>query len=364
MATVAFVITELERGGAELALLALARGLVGGRFRPVAVYSLDEEGPVGRSLRRTGIPVHALRARRHPVTAVLDLVRSLRALRPTILQTFLFHANVIGRWAGMAAGIRHIVSSARVTEPDKPWRAAVDRLTHGQACRITCVSSDVRDYLRRAAGIPDAKLVVIPNGVEPAPHRVFAPRTGPRTVLTVAHLREQKGIDVLVRAVPAVLRDFPDTIFRVAGAGDAGPYRALAGRLGVGASIRFEGEVESACTLLAESDLFVLSSRWEGCPNAVLEAMAWGVPVIATAVGGVPELIVDGESGRLVPAGSPEALSDAIRDLLRDYEWATRLGQAGRERAATQFTVPRMIAAYESLYTECLSGKRRPVNRS
>ncbi len=356
MATVAFVITELNRGGAELALLRLVRGLDRSRFTPAAVYSLDDGGAIGPLIEASGVPVVPLRMRRNPLRAMRHLIRALRDLRPAILQTFLFHANQVGRLAGLGAGIRHVISSVRVTETDRPWRPAVDRLTHAATCRITCVAEAVRDHIRRTSGIPASKLVVIPNGVDLPPRPVPSETPAGRRVLTVAHLRRQKGIDVLLRAIPTVLKACPDARFTIVGAGDPGPYRGQASSLGIGEAVRFHEPVEDVGPLLSDADLFVLPSRWEGCPNAVLEAMAAGLPVVGTAVGGTPELVSDGETGHLVPPESPSALAIRIVDLLRSPEQARALGTAGRARAAAVFPVARMIDSYESLYAACLAG--------
>jgi glycosyltransferase involved in cell wall biosynthesis len=156
-----------------------------------------------------------------------------------------------------------------------------------------------------------------------------------------------------------VLRQVPDAVFTVVGRGDPEPYRRQARELGVETSIRFAGPSSDLDPFLAAADLFVLPSRWEGCPNAVLEAMAAGVPVVATGVGGTPELVVDGVTGLLCPPDSPQELAVRTVDLLRDPARARAMGDAGRSRAATEFPVRRMVARFESLY-ESLRGRAAP----
>jgi glycosyltransferase involved in cell wall biosynthesis len=353
MRTVAFLITDLDRGGAEGALVRLVGGLDRSRFRPV-VYSLTEQGPRGRELAARGIPVRALEAHRHPLVSFVRFTRELRRSPPDILQTLLYHANIFGRVAGRLAGVRRIVSSARVCEVDRPFRAALERLTGAWVDRVTCVAGAVRDYVRRTSGIPGRKLVVIFNGVETqaAPPARGAP-PGHR-VETVAHLRTQKGIEDLIRAVPVVRRSVPDATVTVVGRGDPEPFRRLSGALGVADAVRFLGEVEDVRPCLDAADLFVLPSRWEGCPNAVLEAMAAGLPVVGTAVGGTPELVREGETGFLVPPGSPGLLGRRMADLLLDPERSRAMGLAGWQRAASEFGMARMIGAYEALYERLL----------
>jgi glycosyltransferase involved in cell wall biosynthesis len=350
MRTIAYLITELDRGGAELALLRLLRGLDRARFDP-AVFSLAGDGPVGESIRAAGIPVAALHAHRRPARALLDLVRRLRRLRPAILHASLFHANVFGVAAARLAGVPRVFASLRVCEEGRPRRAAVERLALRRADRIVCVSAAVRDRARRTAGLPADRLAVIPNGVEVPPDPP-PPRPFRRRVLTVAHLRPQKGIDDLARALPAVLAVVPEAAFTVVGRGDADGYRRLARSLGADSAICFPGETDAVGPYYTDADLFVLPSRWEGCPNVVLEAMAAGLPVVATAVGGTPELVADGATGFLVPPRSPAALADRILALLRDPARAHAMGAAGRARAAAEFSTRRMVEAHEALYRE------------
>jgi glycosyltransferase involved in cell wall biosynthesis len=290
------------------------------------------------------------------VAAFHELVARLRAVRPAVLHSFLFHANLAGRVAGRLAGVPRVISSVRVCEVDRPWRAALDRLTQRWMDLETCVAGAVRDYTRRAAGIPDRKLAVIHNGVEIPDGAPTAGRAPGRRVLTVAHLRPQKGIPDLLRAAPGVLAAHPDATFTIVGGGDVDAYRRMAAAAGMGGAVTFAGETADAGPHFRSADLFVLPSRWEGCPNAVLEAMAAGLPVVATTVGGTPELVVDGETGRLAPPGSPGMLAVAIRELLADPVRARAMGEAGRRRVAESFSVARMVREHEALYERLAVG--------
>lgn len=354
MIPLAYIITELERGGAEVSLLRLVRGLQGTRYRPW-VFSLAGRGPVGGMLEDAGAAVVPLRMPERPVAGFVELVGRLRAVRPPILHTFLFHANQVGRLAGRLAAVPHVISSVRVCEEDRPYRAAVDRLTHAWVEWETCVAEAVRAYTRRAAGVPARKLVVIRNGVETWNGTARPEGSARRRVLTIAHLRAQKGIDDLLRAIPEIRAAVPDAAFTVAGAGDVAGYREAARARGVADAVTFAGEVAEVAPWLAAADLLVLPSRWEGCPNAVLEAMSAGLPVVATDVGGTPELVLDGVTGRLVPPREPMALARAVIDVLRDPKAALAMGAAGRARAAAEFSVERMVREHLALYERCLS---------
>jgi glycosyltransferase involved in cell wall biosynthesis len=351
MHAIAYVITELDRGGAELALRRLVQGLDRSRFRAV-VFSLTDDGPVGEAIRRDGIAVHALRAQRRPARALLEFVRRLRDLRPAILHAFLFHANVFGCLAGRLAGVPRVIASLRVCEEGRPRRAAIERLALRLADRIVCVAAAVRDHARRKAGLPADRLVVIPNGIEIPHDSTAGPRPFRRRVLTVAHLRPQKGIEDLLRAVPAVLAAVPDASFTIVGRDDAGGCRRMARSIGVESAVRFAGETDAVGPFYDDADLFVLPSRWEGCPNTVLEAMAAALPVVATSVGGTPELVVEGTTGLLAPPRSPAALARRIVELLQDPARARAMGAAGRARVAAEFSTRRMVEAHEALYLQ------------
>jgi glycosyltransferase involved in cell wall biosynthesis len=301
-------------------------------------------------LKQEGIPVQALFVRRNPLAAVCRLVMALRRIRPHILQTFLFHANQVGRVAGRLAGVPRIVSSIRVCETDRPWRTALDRLTQAASDRITCVAGAVRDFTRRASGIPLHKLVVIPNAVDVPPRNGLRDPSAASRVLTIAHLRRQKGIDVLVRAIPRVLRSVPAASFTLVGRGDPSPYLIQADLLGVRQTIRCVGETDDVGPYLSDCCAFVLPSRWEGCPNVVLEAMAAGLPVVATSAGGTPELVEEGVTGFLVPVEAHEMLAQRIVTLLLDPGMAAAMGQAGRARVVSRFGVQAMVDAYATLY--------------
>jgi glycosyltransferase involved in cell wall biosynthesis len=170
--------------------------------------------------------------------------------------------------------------------------------------------------------------------------------------LTVANLRRQKGIDVLLRAIPRVRQAHPEAVFTVVGRGDPTPYVRMADALGIRDAVRWAGEADPVAPFFRDADLFVLPSRWEGCPNVVLEAMAAGLPVVATDAGGTPELVVDGVTGFLVHVDSPVALGNRIVELMRDPERAARMGAEGRARAASKYGDRLMIGSYATLYDQ------------
>ena len=219
------------------------------------------------------------------------------------------------------------------------------------------VSERMRDELV-AAGFDRAKITLIRNGVDT---RRFAPQAGATdtdrrrrektTVVTVARLSPEKGIDVLLEAWRRISVEMPQTRLVVVGDGpERDALKRLAERASLNGAVRFVGEVTDVRPYLTTSDLFILPSRSEGLPNALLQAMAVELPCIASRVGGIPEVIEDRMSGRLVEAGNPDALATAVLSVLRDPESARRYGRAARETVEARFALDPMVERYLTLY--------------
>jgi glycosyltransferase involved in cell wall biosynthesis len=219
-------------------------------------------------------------------------------------------------------------------------------------------------------GCPLEKIVIIPNGIATPSVPTTASAHGraqalsvnadDKVVGTITRLVWKRGHEELLRAAALVARAEPAAKLLVVG---DGPLRRSledqALSLGLNGGVRFLGAVPQAARLLPHFDVFVLSSVWEGMSNGLLEAMAAGRPVVATRVGGNPEVVVDGESGLLVPPKDPQALADAVLRLLRDRELAGRLGEAARRRVASEFTLEQMVQRLETLYDDLLARRRR-----
>jgi glycosyltransferase involved in cell wall biosynthesis len=234
--------------------------------------------------------------------------------------------------------------------------------------RYIAVSDNIAGVLRRDLRLADGRVDVIHNAVDLARFAAPPDRELRRTltgndrtplVLTAARLHEQKGLDVLIKAVPGV----PDACFAIAG---DGPKRRqlekLAADLGVEDRVRFLGSRSDIPALLGASDLFVLPSRYEGFPLALLEAMAAEVPVVATRIDGIDELVVDGQNGDLVEAGDSAALGSAITNLLADPDRRKALATRGHELVLQRYGAEAMTARVTHVYDELLSGasaKRR-----
>lgn len=341
MIRVALVIGRLNVGGAEAELVRLANHLDRSKFLPFVV-TLQDAGPLAARLH--GAEVFSLgRKRKWSLGTYLSLRKLLRDLKPEIVQSFLFTENVFCRRIGQGAvvsGLQGSLSDAEETGPS--MKLSMERWTWDRARAVVSNSAFYRS-LYESLGLDVSKVTVIPSAVEPAEPTGAALRAGlgigpDEVVVTcVARLVERKGHDDLIRAGAGL---------RLLFVGD-GPYRrTLEGR---GALLA--GSRSDIPEVLAASDIVALPSRFgEGCPNALLEAMAAGKPVVAARSGGIPEVVVDGETGLLVPPGDSDALGAALRRLAGDPALRRRLGEAGKVRARERHGVDAMVRAYEALY--------------
>jgi glycosyltransferase involved in cell wall biosynthesis len=365
----ALCITELDFGGAERCLVELATRLARPRFEPV-VYCLGprpqaDESSLAARLEGAGIEVHCLGARSswQFVPIVRRLARLLAVQRPEILQTFLFHANVVGPLAARRSGVPHVVTGIRVAERRSRAYLWLERLAARRAERHVCVSRSVAEFSHAQGRLPTERLVVIPNGidVDRYPARSAVDLTGlglppnRRAVTYVGRLDRQKGVRWLVETAPEWLAQLPNHDLLLVGKGPEQPALvALSEKLGVASRIHLSGWRSDVPEILRASNLLVLPSAWEGMPNVVLEAMASGLPVVATDVEGVRELLGPAAEAQVVPGGNSQAFSERIVAIASNPELAASLGQENRCRAEREFSLARMVAAYEGLYESLL----------
>jgi starch synthase (maltosyl-transferring) len=360
---IAFCITDLDPGGAERALVQLVTRLDRTCWEP-AVLCLSGPGAMVEVLHSAGIPVTCLGARgRSDWGVILRLKRELRQFQPEIVQTFLFHANIAGRLAGRLARVPHCVSGIRVAERRSRWPLWLDRVTNRLVATNVCVSRAVADFSINVARLPRAKVVVIPNGVDVAPFATAAPidlsalglPASARMIIAVGRLDPQKGLVHLLEAFPTLAAEHDDVHLLLVG---DGPERARLARIvaeqGLTHRVHFAGWRPDVPRLLKSAYCLALPSLWEGMPNVVLEAMAASLPVVATRVEGVDELVVPDQTGLIVPPGSPTELGDALESLLSDSDRARAMGKAGRERVESQFSWDTAAASYEALYRQIL----------
>jgi len=357
-----YVITDLELGGVPLHLLRLV-GAMRRRGFQTAVASLKSEGPVGRMLREQGVQVFACHGRgAWDFRVVGRLRRLIEGQRPDVLHTFLFHANLAGRSAACRAGFSaaRVVCEIQTVEVERRWHLLVDRFTHRE-CRFTIGNSpSVIDHLALHARIPRERLWLVRGGIDPLPYanaraldrRTLGLRADERMVLWVGRLDPVKGLSPLVEAFALLGPKHAAHLFL---AGE-GPYRAKLekriARRGISAKVHLLGTRRDVPALLKAADVFVLPSRTEGLPNALLEAMAAARPIVTTDVPGCRDLIQHERTGLLVPYGDTHALAAALIHLLADRESAARLAAAAGKDVTDRWHLEQTHRSYAEIYEE------------
>jgi len=358
------VLATLRRAGAERVAVAVACGLDPARFETGVVSLYDAyAGGFEPQLAERGLPVWHL-GKRHGFDPRMwiRLARVFREFRPQIIHT---HSYVMRYVLPVRTGrVVHTVHNVADREVD-----AVGKLIHHAAFRTgalaVAISSEVARSFRVLYRLEPAAL--IPNGVETcAGYREGARdrwrqahgfTEGDLLIVSVARLEQQKNPLGLIDAFAAGLREHPCAHLLMAGEGSLlDPARMLATRLGVAGRVHFLGLCQDVPELLSACDLFALASDWEGTPVAVIEAMAARLPVVATAAGGVPELVEDGVTGALVPPGDLTALGHALRALAQDAGRRRAWGQAGARRAV-RFEAGAMVASYAELFEKSVRGR-------
>jgi glycosyltransferase involved in cell wall biosynthesis len=363
------LIPTLDRSGAEKQMVLLARGLPRDRFQ-VEVAALTRLGPLEAELQAAGVPITAIR-KRHKADpfALLRLVQFLRSRRFDVVQTWLFAANTYGRLAARMANVPIVIATEMAADLWKTrTHLAIDRRLARITDRVVGNSQAVAEFYR-AAGVAPERLTVIPSGIpieEPqqVDGREIRASLGLPTdcplILYAGRLAPQKGVADLLSAADLLQHVQPELRFLIAG---DGPLRDqledLAHTFELDTMVRFLGHRDDVPTLLAAADLLVLPSLYEGLPNVVLEAMLYRKPVVATAAPGTTELVVDGQTGLLVPLEQPPALAEAIRKVICDCELAHRFGVNGRERVESQFRADTMVNQFAELYETIAHQKAR-----
>jgi glycosyltransferase involved in cell wall biosynthesis len=271
--------------------------------------------------------------------------------RIAVVHTSDLYTNIFALPAAALARVPVRVGNRRGLYDDiAPAYTRVQRAAFSCAHAIVANSSATAEQLRREH-IPERKIALIPNGLDIDLFAPPTPRQTRRRVIMVAKLRPEKGHDILIDAAAIVLQQYPDARFALAG--DGPQQSAVEARLaerGIGAAFTFLGERDDVPALLADTDIVVLPSRTESLPNAVLEGMAAGLPVIASTVGGIPDVIDDGRTGLLFPVCDVQALAARICEVMADPTLGTRLGEAARAKVRARYSFDRMVSATETLY--------------
>ncbi|GAB4345913.1 MAG: glycosyltransferase [Candidatus Abyssubacteria bacterium] len=368
---VLMLIGTLDPGGAETVVVSLSKALIGMGHEVVV-------GHLGNAWLQEQLNRHNVKQEvfgfspyyKSNLTGPLficHLERFVRKYRFDIVHAHLFGMILFGTFAVRLARIP-IVGTIHDTHyiQGRSIRALAYWLVSSLGCRLITVSRDMQSIVCRLTGLNQEKVTVIYNGVNIKGFHERESGNGRVAVASVGRLSPEKNFSTLLYAAKQAAEGIPECRFLIAG---DGPQRDelwhLAKELGLGERVIFLGHTENVSQLLAESRVFVLSSLTEGLSMSVIEAMAAGAPVVVTDVGGNREIVVDGETGFLVPPRDPEALANKVCLLLRDKALAKQMGENGRKRVESLFSQERMVRDYEQLYLSLLEKKgRRCVNPS
>ena len=371
------VMEERQFGGAFSVVTTLIRGMDPDRFE----ITLCMLGNNTRSLETASVPCEVILCRMNGLWDLLSVVRMKKIIQDhgiDIVHTHLPRADVVGRFAARLAKVPAVFTTIHAIDQHRENRsrmlhALADRITLRFATKVICVSEAVRQHLcqwyRRVAD----QVITIHNGIDlrrfdvsidsAEAKRAFGLSLGTPVVGLTARLRPVKGVKYLLMAVQQLIAQKISVQCLIVGDGVSRmDLEATAAKLGIQEQVVFTGYREDVSEALAAMDVLVQSSVSEGLPTCLLEAMAMRKPIVATAVGGVPEVVTHGESGVLVPARDPERLAAEIADLLAVPERRQKMGEKGRAVALRRFDCRNMIQAYESLYVESMLGRGSAVD--
>ena len=355
---VCHVSMTLLTGGLERLLVEFGRHRNPERFH-CEFLALDAVGTPADDLRLMGFNVTSVAAETSGKLGRLqNLVRRFRDGQFDVVHTHNTLAHFYGSPAAHLAGVPVVVNSQHGRGCGKTWKARLQfRLANRWADRVVGVSEDAARLCQRDDRRSAERITAIWNGIDVDRFDFRGPSHEP-VAISVARLSKEKDFETLLRAVWILIKEYPDFRLKLVGDGAERPkLEALARDLKLERNVEFLGERNDIPDLLRQADFFVSSSTTEGISLTILEAMAVGLPVVTTNVGGNPEIVVEGGTGRLVSPRSPDELALAMRQMLADRDAWPVMGQLGRQRVEKHFNVRSMVRQYEDLYLDLLRGK-------
>lgn len=373
---IVYLLPELKWGGSEKHAIQLASGLRE-RGHDARIVCLFREGPLGDEAREKGIPFTCLNLPyRWGIRTLLGIQDWIRSHPVDVLHTYLFGFHLFAGLPARLLKIPVLLSSRReIPHWQKGRHRWLEKVGNLFVDQIVCVSKAVEKWALEKEGIPPEKVLTIYNGVDvnrfnPARIQSFVRRefqipSGTPLIGTVANMATEKGYPDLLEAAQLILQKSPEARFLFVGFGPReGEIRERAQKIAGHEQIIFTGARTDIPNLIGAMDVFVLASVIEGFPNVLLEALAMAKPVVATEVGGIPELIESGRNGILVPPRDGRALAEAVLSLFKNPEGARAMGRRGMEKIRKSFTLERMFDQYEALYLSLLQSKGRDIPES
>lgn len=367
-----YLITGLKTGGAEIVLYNLIRNINKRKFDPVVV-SIIPIAEIGKKIQDSGIRILSLSTKfKYNPFIFFKLISILKREEPQILHSFLFHSILLGRIVGKIYKVPIIISSIHSEYVGGFLRNRLLQITDNLDDVVTIVSQKAAETMIISKILSTNKLLVIYNGIDLNKFIFQDKKTreeireelnlkkDDKVLISVARLFEAKGYPYLIEAIKILKKKYLDIKLLILGEGkEKNKLEEQIRDSNLEKNISLLGRKENVSDYLNASDIFVLASLWEALGCVILEAMACGLPVIATNVGGIPEIIEDNVSGFLVSSKNPEALAQKIDYLLGlDEQKRLELGNRGRKIIEEKFSLDRMVESYENLYYELLKRKK------
>ena len=373
MARVLYLLYEPAHSGQAVHVASLAWAFkAGNRYNPIVACPSGDAVTL-KWLQQAGITVYPMRMRKFG--NLIPMIELTRLLKRESIQILHVHGQEAGIWGRVAARLAqvpivvytpHTIETTK--EPLRPFYYLLERALASYTDMVISVNEVDRLKLIDLGIVPPDRVVTIHNGIDAQRYdlRIDSIRkreelevgTTSFLIAQIGRLNQQKGLRCLIQAASLVLEKYPKALFLLIGEGPLeGELRREVEELGLSQSVRFLGWRDDVPEILACVDLFVLASLWEGLPYTLLEAMAAGLPVVATDVGGCREVVLDGETGLLVPPRAPEALAQAIMMLLSERNLLQGMAEKGRERVAEHFSIEVMIEKTEAVYNALIEFK-------
>lgn len=351
----------LQTGGLERLLVDFARFHDRKKF-DLQFLALTGEGQPAADIQAEGCAARVLNnsLKIRKLRSLTQLAQHLKKQRTQIVHTHNTYAQFYGALAAKLAGVPLVINTQHGRGCGDGWKAQWQfKLANRWTQRVVGVSHDAAKLCQEQDRASRDKITTIWNGINLDRFTYHGPKPTP-TAISVARLSAIKDFPTLLQAVPLVLPHVPDFRLRIVGDGpERAKLESLTDELNLRPHIEWLGERHDVPALLAESGFFVSSSLSEGISLTLLEAMAVGLPVVTTAVGGNPEIVLEGQTGRLAPAGDPAALARAIVDLCAELDLWSAMGTLGRQRVERHFEIRQMVRGYEALYEELLQKSDR-----
>lgn len=363
-----YLTTSPQLGGAEKMLLELATRIDKEKFEiVVCTIKGERDGDLLKLLRKRGIETYSLNAdRKWQVHKLLKIRRIIKTFQPDIIQSYLFFDNIVAGIFGKLTRVPLVVFGQRNVETHRSFvRNLLDKFTLPLADFVISNTEAGKEIVVKREKFPADRVYVIANGIDMPEAKREKPRLHelvgrnklpgqPFVAGFIGFMIEQKGIPYLLEAAEEIARSHPEVVFILIGSGPLkGRMKQLSDEINLGGKVIFAGHRGRGSRYMSLFDVFVLPSLWEGMPNVVMEAMAHSVPVVATKVGGVPELVEHGKTGYIVEPGDASALAKAVEKVvLMNPTEREAMGERGFERMKSEFTFDKMVKSYERLYTQ------------